>query len=46
VDVTVKPMIGLLWSGLVVLLAGGIMAVIRRGDEFSTAIAAQSGSAG
>ena len=44
VDVTVKPMIGLLWSGLVVLLAGGIMAVIRRGDEFSTAIAAQSGS--
>jgi len=30
----------------VVLLAGGIMAVIRRGDEFSTAIAAQSGSSG
>ncbi len=45
VDVTVKPMIGLLWSGLVVLLAGGIMAVIRRGDEFSTAVAAQSGPA-
>ncbi len=43
VDVTVKPMIGLLWSGLVVLLAGGIMAVVRRGDEFSTAVASQSG---
>ena len=45
VDVTVKPMIGLLWSGLVVLLTGGIMAVIRRGDEFSTAVAAHSGPA-
>ena len=46
VDVTVKPMIGLLWSGLVVLLAGGIMAVVRRGEEFSTAIAPTSGSVG
>jgi hypothetical protein len=25
----------------VVLLAGGILAVIRRGEEFSTAVAAQ-----
>jgi cytochrome c-type biogenesis protein CcmF len=41
VDVTIKPMIGLLWTGLVVLLAGGILAVIRRGEEFSTAVAAQ-----
>ena len=41
VDVTVKPMIGLLWSGLLVLLTGGIMSVIRRGEEFSTAIAAR-----
>jgi cytochrome c-type biogenesis protein CcmF len=39
VDVTIKPMIGLLWAGLVVLLAGGIMAVVRRGEEFSTAVA-------
>jgi cytochrome c biogenesis factor len=37
VDVTIKPMIGLLWAGLVVLLSGGILAVIRRGEEFSTA---------
>jgi cytochrome c biogenesis factor len=39
VDVTIKPMISLLWTGLLVLLAGGIMAVVRRGEEFSTAIA-------
>jgi cytochrome c-type biogenesis protein CcmF len=39
VDVTIKPMIGLLWVGLVVLLSGGILAVIRRGEEFSTAVA-------
>jgi cytochrome c-type biogenesis protein CcmF len=38
VDFTVKPMIGLLWTGLLVLLAGGIMAVLRRGKEFSTAV--------
>jgi cytochrome c-type biogenesis protein CcmF len=37
VDLTIKPMIGLLWGGLVVLLAGGIMATIRRGEEFSAA---------
>jgi cytochrome c-type biogenesis protein CcmF len=41
VDVTIKPMIGLLWSGLIVLLAGGILAVVRRGEEFSTAVASQ-----
>jgi len=34
-DVSVKPMIGLLWTGLVVLLAGGIMAAIRRQAEFA-----------
>lgn len=39
VDVTIKPMIGLLWTGLVVLLTGGILAVLRRGEEFSTAVA-------
>lgn len=37
VDVSIKPMIGLLWLGLVVLLAGGVMAVIRRGADFTTA---------
>jgi cytochrome c-type biogenesis protein CcmF len=41
IDVTIKPMIGLLWTGLVVLLAGGILAVVRRGEEFSTAVAAR-----
>jgi cytochrome c-type biogenesis protein CcmF len=39
VDFTIKPMIGLLWTGLVVLLSGGILAVVRRGEEFSTAVA-------
>ncbi|MGE5235454.1 MAG: heme lyase CcmF/NrfE family subunit [Acidobacteriota bacterium] len=38
VDFTIKPMIGLLWTGLVVLLAGGIMAVLRRGEEFASAV--------
>jgi len=41
VDVTIKPMIGLLWAGLVVLLSGGILAVVRRGEEFSTAVGAR-----
>jgi hypothetical protein len=35
-DLTVKPLIGLLWAGLTVLLLGGILAVVRRGEEFST----------
>jgi cytochrome c-type biogenesis protein CcmF len=35
-DLTVKPMISLLWLGLVVLLCGGLMAVVRRGDEFAS----------
>jgi hypothetical protein len=38
-DFTVKPLIGLLWTGLVVLLAGGILAMARRGQEFTTALA-------
>ncbi len=37
VDFSIKPMIGLLWTGLVVLLIGGLMAVLRRGEEFRTA---------
>jgi cytochrome c-type biogenesis protein CcmF len=41
VDVTIKPMIGLLWAGLVVLLSGGILAVVRRSEEFSTAVGAR-----
>ncbi|MGC8915852.1 MAG: heme lyase CcmF/NrfE family subunit [Thermoanaerobaculum sp.] len=34
-DVSVKPMIGLLWTGLVVLLSGGVMAAWRRREEFA-----------
>jgi cytochrome c-type biogenesis protein CcmF len=44
VDLTIKPMIGLLWTGLLVLLAGGIMAVVRRGEEFTTGVSARSAS--
>ena len=43
VDLTIKPMIGLLWGGLVVLLAGGIMATVRRTEEFSAAAAGRPG---
>jgi cytochrome c-type biogenesis protein CcmF len=42
VDLTIKPMISLLWTGLLVLLAGGILSVVRRGEEFSTAVASQT----
>jgi cytochrome c-type biogenesis protein CcmF len=42
VDLTIKPMISLLWTGLLVLLTGGILAVVRRGEEFSTAVAGQA----
>ncbi|MGQ9835059.1 MAG: cytochrome c biogenesis protein CcsA [Thermoanaerobaculaceae bacterium] len=34
-DVSIKPMIGLLWTGLIVLLAGGILAAFRRQAEFA-----------
>ncbi len=34
-DVSVKPMIGLLWTGLVVLLTGGVLAAWRRQEEFA-----------
>jgi cytochrome c-type biogenesis protein CcmF len=39
-DFTIKPMIGLLWLGLVVLLIGGIVAVVRRTEEFTAPAAA------
>jgi cytochrome c-type biogenesis protein CcmF len=29
-DLTVKPLIGLVWSGIVILLLGTLLAVIRR----------------
>ena len=45
IDLTIKPMISLLWAGLVVLLAGGIMATIRRGEEFSAAAGRTGGGA-
>ena len=45
VDVTIKPMIGLLWAGLVVLLIGGVVAIIRRGDEFSAPLPAPTTAA-
>ena len=35
VDFTVKPMIQLLWGGLVVMIIGGVMSVIRRRGEFA-----------
>lgn len=38
VDFSIKPMIGMLWLGLVILLAGAVLAVVRRGEEFSTAV--------
>jgi hypothetical protein len=34
-DISVKPMIGLLWLGLIILLAGGLLAMVRRAAEFS-----------
>jgi len=34
-DVSIKPMIGLLWTGLLVLLAGGVLAAVRRQEEFA-----------
>jgi len=37
IDFTVKPMIGMLWLGLVVLLLGGLLATARRTEEFRTA---------
>ncbi len=37
VDVSVKPMITLVWAGLVILLIGSLMAVVRRGGEFGGA---------
>lgn len=33
-DISVKPMITLVWAGLVALLIGSVMAVVRRGGEF------------
>jgi len=39
VDFSIKPMIVLLWTGLVVLLLGGVTAVLRRTEEFTTATA-------
>jgi cytochrome c-type biogenesis protein CcmF len=42
IDFSVKPMIVLLWTGLVVLLLGGVMAVFRRTEEFTVATAAET----
>ncbi len=39
VDISVKPYINLLWAGLVVLLIGGVLALVRRSNEFATATA-------
>jgi cytochrome c-type biogenesis protein CcmF len=43
VDFSLKPMIVLLWTGLVVLLTGGVMAVFRRTAEFTVATAGEAG---
>ena len=42
IDFSIKPMIGLLWVGLVVLLVGGVMAVVRRGADFTTVTGANA----
>jgi cytochrome c-type biogenesis protein CcmF len=38
-DVSTKPFIGLLWFGLVLLLAGGGLALLRRARDFATSTA-------
>lgn len=37
-DVSIKPLIGLLWLGLVLLLAGGLLALARRAGDFTPAV--------
>ena len=36
-DISIKPMIALVWVGLIVLLIGSFMAAVRRGGEFGGA---------
>jgi cytochrome c-type biogenesis protein CcmF len=36
VDFSIKPLINLLWLGLAVLLAGGCLALVRRGEDFAS----------
>ena len=40
IDFSIKPMIALLWIGLLVLLLGGLLAMVRRGSEFATTLEA------
>lgn len=35
-DLSVKPMISLVWLGFLVLLGGSVLAVVRRGGEFAS----------
>jgi cytochrome c-type biogenesis protein CcmF len=36
-DISIKPLIALVWTGLVVLLLGSLLAAVRRGREFGGA---------
>ncbi len=42
VDVTHKPLIGLVWGGFYVMMAGALLALVRRAREASRAVAAIS----
>jgi len=44
-DVSVKPLIGLLWLGLVLLLAGGVLALVRRAGDFAATTPGEPSSA-
>lgn len=45
-DVSVKPMITLVWIGLIVLLLGSALAVTRRGREFAAIVAGKAPGSG
>jgi hypothetical protein len=42
VDVTAKPLINLVWGGFYVLMAGGLLALVKRGRESARATAPAS----
>ncbi len=43
VDVTQKPLIGLVWGGFYVLMAGGLLAFVKRAGEARRAVLADAG---
>jgi cytochrome c biogenesis factor len=38
VDVTVKPLISLVWGGFYVMMAGGLLALVRRSRDAHAAV--------